>query len=154
MSRTHIVAISACLLAAAAPAAAQFTTVIQPPASAVKQQQQAVARIDSARKRTDSATVASRLTNMKSWVDSAAGVTESRKPVPPPDSAATVRPGARADSAAPPLTAVSTRAVPAPAETHTTFRDGAPAPATGTELPLLALLASGAVVAGAVLRRR
>ncbi|MGI8496662.1 MAG: hypothetical protein ACR2OG_03635 [Gemmatimonadaceae bacterium] len=152
MSRSRMLAVSGWLAIIATPAAAQFTTVVQPPAAPAKQQQQAAARVDSARKKSDSATVASRLTNMKLWVDSAAGVADSRKPVPPPDSAMTTRVVA-ADSAAR-LSATPARSLPAPVEKSATFKDGAPAPATGTELPLLALLGSAAIITGAILRRR
>jgi hypothetical protein len=111
------------LIIASAPASAsaQFTTFI-PPQSKVKDSVKA-AVVAEQRARSDSMTAAS-VTNMRTWVDSAAGV---------------VAPTTAADSL--------TRAV---AES-TTFRNGSPAPMTASSLPLLLLLGVSSLSAGALL---
>jgi hypothetical protein len=84
------------------------------------------------------------ITNMKAWVDSAAGdvvvnrVDSTGRPV-----AATgpVTAGATTDRSA------------APAESTMTFRDGARAPDTATYLPLLLLIGTGAIGVGVLLLR-
>ncbi len=130
---------------------AQFTAVIgapktSAPAVAAAQQKQEAARQDSVAKVT--------LTNMKAWVDSAAGT------------AGTVTPMTAADTAI--VAAAKTSAAPAAAATahmHTavakgdvvdsTFRNGGRAPNTASPLPLLALLGAASLAAGmALLRRR
>jgi hypothetical protein len=81
------------------------------------------------------------ITNMKAWVDSAAGDVVVN----------------RVDSTGRPVAAtgpVTSGATPvAPAESTTTFRDGARAPDTATWLPLLVLIGTGAIGLGAVLLR-
>jgi hypothetical protein len=132
----------------AGSARAQFTAVVAaPPTSkakvaAAQQQQQVAARQDSVARVT--------LTNMKAWVDSAAG------------SVGTVAPMTRTDTA---IVAATTQA-PAAATTHTTavakgdvadstFRQGGRAPNTASPLPMLALLGASSLIAGlALLRRR
>jgi len=81
------------------------------------------------------------ITNMKAWVDSAAGdVVVNRT-----DSAG------RPVAATGPVTSGATAA--ARAESTTTFRDGARAPDTASWLPLLLLLGTGAITLGVVLLR-
>lgn len=103
-----------------ATAAAQFTTFIPPQMRVADSVKAVVAAAEKAQ--TDSA-VTMQLTNMKTWVDSAAGITT------PPVTAA--------DSATVGLTT--------PPES-TTFTNGARAPETASDLPLLVLL--GAVFLG------
>jgi hypothetical protein len=106
--------------------AAQITTYIAPPRATVPQ---VIAAADSARR--DSIATAT-MTNMKAWVDSAAGVA-----VP-----AHVGDSVVADPGAPGR----------PAET--TFADGAVAPATASNLPTLAFAGVVAIGLGAVMLRR
>jgi hypothetical protein len=122
-----------------ATAAGQFTTFVTPPrqradsAKPVATPAQAAAAADSM------ARVA--ITNMKAWVDSAAGdVVVNRV-----DSAG------RPVAAAGPVT--SGAATPARAESTSVFREGAPAPDTATWLPLLVLIGTGAIGVGVVLLR-
>jgi hypothetical protein len=85
------------------------------------------------------------ITNMKAWVDSAAGDIVVN----------------RADSAGRPIAAggpvttgsTTTGRNPTPAESTMTFRDGARAPDTATFLPLLVLIGTGALGVGVVLLR-
>ena len=85
------------------------------------------------------------ITNMKAWVDSAAGdvvvnrVDSTGRPV----------------AATGPVTsgAAATGRTATPAESTTTFRDGARAPDTATYLPLLVLVGTGALGVGVVLLR-
>ena len=81
------------------------------------------------------------ITNMKAWVDSAAGDVVVN----------------RVDSTGRPVAATgpvtSTPVPPARAESTTVFRDGARAPDTATWLPLLVLVGTGAVGLGMVLLR-
>lgn len=127
------------LLVVPSLASAQFTTVLTPPkkepAPAVATTPERAAR-DTAERRT--------LTNMKAWVDSAAAALDVEMPAPD-----TVFAG---DSA---VVAPEPEPAPAPPESPReetlTFRDGAPAPDTATDLPLLAVLALGSLGVGAVL---
>jgi len=102
-----------------ASAAAQFTTFI-PPKNKVQDSVKAVVA-EQQRARADSMTAAS-LTNMKTWVDSAAGV------VPP----------TRADSA---IAAVDSA----------TFPNGSRAPMTASALPLLIVIGAASLGVGAFL---
>ena len=112
------------LLGLSSAAGAQITTFIAPPKPAMTPQM--VASADAAR-RDSVAEVA--VTNMKAWVDSAAGVT-----VPASVGDSTVDPGK------PDLT---------------TFSNGAIAPATATALPALGLFGVVVALAGvAILMRR
>jgi hypothetical protein len=80
------------------------------------------------------------ITNMKAWVDSAAGDVVVN----------------RVDSTGRPVAATGPVTSPAPAaaaESTTTFRDGARAPDTATYLPLLLLVGTGAVGLGVLLLR-
>lgn len=105
--------------------AAQITTYVTPPRSTVPQ---VIAAADSARR--DSIATAT-MTNMKAWVDSAAGVAV---PAQVGDSVA-LAPGDPGRPAA------------------TTFADGAVAPATASNLPLLGLVGIMAIGLGAVMVR-
>jgi hypothetical protein len=82
------------------------------------------------------------ITNMKAWVDSAAGDVVVN----------------RVDSAGRPVAAtgpVTSGAAAPPSRTESTsvFREGAPAPDTATWLPLLILVGTGAIGAGVLLLR-
>ena len=115
-------------------AEAQFTTVVAPPrakevAQSAESEAQARARADSLMR--------ARLGDMREWVDSAAvavaGVPDTMR-VEAVDSGVVVREPARVE--------------PRPT---TEFREGAPAPATATGLPTLALIGIGMLGLGAVL---
>lgn len=113
-----------------ATAAAQFTTFIPPQAKAADS---AVAAQKIAPKDT---MLSTRLTNLKVWVDSAAGV--AAPPRATLDSVVPIKPApAAADTATkrPPETAAPT--------------NGERAPATASDLPLLALVGSAALGLGA-----
>src|SRR3712207_2554131 len=131
-----IFALSTLLPAAAAEQITAFTpprqrvdTTVRPAPTPAQQQAAAdsVARVT--------------ITNMKAWVDSAAGDVVVN----------------RVDSTGRPVAApgpVTSGAIPvSPAESTTTFRDGARAPDTATWLPLLVLIGTGAIGLGAVLLR-
>lgn len=113
------------LLVCAADARAQVTTYIAPPRPAAPDPV-LVAAADSAR-RDSIATTA--MTNMKTWVDSAAGVA-----VPAYVGDSTVN-----DPGRPVTTPV------------TTFSDGSVAPATASDLPMLAVAGVVVLLAGAAL---
>jgi hypothetical protein len=111
-------------------ARAQFTTFIPPRAKAVDSVKavvaaQAVARSDSI--------VNTQLTNIKTWVDSAAG-TMSAAPT----------------TAADTIAASTSASVTARSDT-VAMRNGRRAPATASALPLIALLGLGAIAAGLLL---
>ena len=106
-----------------ATASAQFTTFI-PPQKAKDSVKAAIAVQQQTR--TDSLTAAS-VTNMRAWVDSAAGVLAPTTP----------------DTAADPLKPASTDSL--------MMRNGSPAPMTASALPLLLLLGMGSLSAGAIL---
>jgi hypothetical protein len=110
---------------------AQFTTFI-PPKDKVADSAKAV--VAAQQKAQQDSSVKTQLTNMKTWVDSAAGL------VPTPSSTASDSMAA----ALPPTPATS-------AADTTTFTNGARAPSTATNLPLLLVLGGLMVFAGAVL---
>jgi hypothetical protein len=123
-----------------ATAVGQFTTYTppRPPVDSVRvrptpAQQQAAA---------DSVTRVA-ITNMKAWVDSAAGdvvvnrVDSTGRPVAAPG----------------PVTSGAAGRDTARSESTTAFREGAPAPDTATWLPLLVLVGTGAIGIGALLLR-
>lgn len=127
MFRTSLVGFF--LVLSATDISAQITTYVAPPRSRTPSPQM-VAAADSAQR--DSIAKAT-MTNMKAWVDSAAGVS-----VP-----AHVGDSIPADDPGRPVT--------------TTFDDGAVAPATASPLPTLSLLGMLAIAAGSALlakRRR
>jgi hypothetical protein len=120
---------SAALMFAANVASAQITTYIVPPRP-LAPSPLAVATADSARK--DSVAMAN-MTNMKAWVDSAAGVTVPAH-VGGVDSSALVND---------------------PGRPVTTFSDGSVAPATASDLPTLAIAGIlGLAIGAALLRNR
>jgi phage tail sheath gpL-like len=106
----------------ASPAGAQITTYVAPPRTAAPQM---IAAADSARR--DSVATAT-MTNMKAWVDSAAGVAVPAH--------------------------VGDSLVTDPGRPVTTFEDGAVAPATASALPLLVFGGMVAIGLGAVLVSR
>lgn len=112
-----------------AAAAGQFTTFIPPQNKAADSVKTAVAVEQKAK--TDSS-VNMQLTNMKTWVDSAAGVVST--------------PRTAADSLADSLPAANAAVVDSAA-----LRGGARAPATASDLPLLALIGATALGIGALL---
>jgi hypothetical protein len=129
-------ALLALVLLAVAPAAAsaQFTSYIAPQKKVDTAKPPTVAQ---AKATADSVTRAS-LTNMKAWVDSAAGIAA------PVDSTAV--------TAAAPLDTSTVPALPRHQERiATTFRNGATAPATASELPMLALIGFAALSLGTVI---
>jgi hypothetical protein len=133
---TSKVFLAAVVLLSPVPALAQFTTVVAP-AKKASPTPAAVAAAEVAK--TDSvARVA--LTDMKVWVDSAAAaIAATPSPATIDSTAAAAR--TRAE--------VNAGEVAAPAPT-TTFRSGARAPDTASTLPLLGLLAFGAMGMGAL----
>jgi hypothetical protein len=140
----HSLAVLAFSTLLPAVAGGQFTTFVTPPKPRVDSTKAVVTPEQQQTKADSVARVA--ITNMKAWVDSAAGdVVVNRT-----DS--TGRPVA----ATGPVTAGA--ATPAARDTAnrestTTFREGARAPDTATWLPLLVLLGTGAIGVGVVLLR-
>jgi len=127
----------AALASFASPARAQFTAALVPPKPHLRAD--TLARQDSIRLAMRD--MARRLTVMQQWVDSAAGAlaidtTDTAAPTPSP---------------ARPADAGAVRAAP---EGDTIFHPGASAPATATELPLLALVGAGTLLLGVALLRR
>jgi hypothetical protein len=128
---------------------AQFTTFI-PPHDKTTDSVKAVV-VAKERAKSDSI-VRMQLTNMKAWVDSAAGVAPAptsaadslaRSPTVTLDSIVSRRTPARSPVARP-----TTRP---PADSSPTLRNGARAPATASDLPLLALIGAAALAIGTVL---
>jgi hypothetical protein len=122
----------------------QFTTFVTPPRPRVDT---ATTVATPAQQRTAADSVARvAITNMKAWVDSAAGdivvnrVDSTGRPVAAtgPVTSGAVTPAGR-DAAR--------------AESTSVFREGAPAPDTATWLPLLVLVGTGAVGVGVLLLR-
>jgi hypothetical protein len=116
-------------------AAAQFTGLVTPPprpappAEIVAQAGDVMADTTAAR----------RMTDMKTWVDSAAVAVAAQTP---------------RDTTTPPVVIETPPAVAPAQEQVMEFRDGAPAPDTATVLPAFVLLGAGLIAVGAVLRRR
>ena len=124
----RVVVVGLGLAISVSTANAQITTYIAPPRQP-KPTPQMVAAADSVRQ--DSiATMA--MTNMKSWVDSAAGVV-----IPSSVGDSTRAPSSTGDSLPPAIV--------------TTFEDGAVAPETASELPTIGVLGLFAFAAGAIL---
>lgn len=140
------------IAAFASTAAAQFTSVVVPPrqprvASAGPAQTGSSA---AAHARRDTSVVA-RLTDMKAWVDSAAGLSAPRAVASAQDSSA------RAAAASTPTTQrADSTARPRSGQTAgtQTFREGATAPNTASPLPLIALFGAGTLLAGLALLHR
>jgi hypothetical protein len=142
-----LVAAAALLAGSAAEAAAQFTGVVTPPPT--RREQAAVARADSASRSPGArdSTNAARLTDMKTWVDSAT-VALAGNAAPPA--------AAAADTAADSTTRAGVAAGHhrVAAVSPETMRDGARAPDTATPLPTLAVLGAFGIGAGLVLMGR
>jgi cytochrome b len=111
-------------------ASAQFTTFIPPKATVVDSVKAVVVAQKQAR--TDSV-VNMQLTNMKTWVDSAAGVAPA--PMTAADSLET-------------MNAMNTSVAATTTATETTMRNGSRAPATASALPFIALLGVGVLGLG------
>jgi 5'-nucleotidase / UDP-sugar diphosphatase len=119
---------------------AQFTAYVSPTRPNTDSAKAAIVAVQ--RARSDSNARAS-ITNMKAWVDSAAGVAQTS----PADTTATPPP------ATPPATPAPTTAPVPAAPTHntTSFSNGARAPATASYLPLIAFLGLASLSVGIVL---
>jgi hypothetical protein len=124
MVRTVFTGIALVLVSSAAQA--QITTYVAPPRAPAPTREM-VASADSARR--DSVAQVS-MTNMKAWVDSAAGV-------PVPSYVGRVDSAALANDPGRPVT--------------TTFSDGSVAPATASNLPTLAVIGAVFLALGAAL---
>jgi hypothetical protein len=111
-------------------AGAQFTTFI-PPVDRTADSVKAAAVAE--QKAQQDSTVATQLTNMKTWVDSAAGLAQTSSPIADSLSIAPT----------PPATAIDT----------TTFVNGTRAPATASTLPMLMILGLGLICAGVIVGR-
>jgi hypothetical protein len=179
VSFKHISLLVCAVVTLATSAGAQFTAAVVPPR--VKSKVDTTAQQDSVRRAT--VALAARVTDMKKWVDSAAGVS-----IPAVDSTTRMKDSAaaatpltkdsvvmtrnarvRADSAAAIMTVEvhdstgleatdSAKAVPRTSSRDSSagtkrFANGAPAPATASLLPLLALAGLSSLLAGAALRR-
>ena len=130
--------VAALLMTAPAALEAQITTLVPParepqPVTAARDAAEAEARTDSIRE--------VQLGDMREWVDSAAVAIAAT-----PDSTTVEVDSGEVAMERPPL--------PRAPEPTEEFREGAPAPATATRLPLLALLGIGALGLGAALVKR
>jgi hypothetical protein len=130
----------------ATPAFGQFTSTVSAPRPVSAAD--SAARVDSLQ-RADSTSVVERMTEMREWVDSAAVSVAAA--APPPASPA---PAAQDTAVSTGSVGVESDTVRAQVAVTTEFREGAPAPATATPLPALALLGAASMLAGLVLRRR
>ncbi len=147
LNRIAIAAVAALVTVAAVPAAAQVASVVAPPKVAHAETAQVQAKAIAAKRDTS---VATRLSDMKSWVDSASGVAIKTTPISATPSADSTRP--RITSADTARAASTVRAQPARVEA-TTFHNGAAAPATATLLPMIVLAGIALLSAGVVLIR-
>jgi hypothetical protein len=122
-----------------ATAAGQFTTFVTPP----RQRADSAKPVGTPAQQAAAADSVARvsITNMKAWVDSAAGDVVVN----------------RVDSTGRPVAATgpvtSGAATPVGAESTSAFRDGARAPDTASWLPLLVLAGTGAIGVGVLLLR-
>ena len=126
--------LAAIVILAPASATAQFTTVVTPP----KKETPAPAVVQAEAARADSAARMA-LGDMKLWVDSAAA------------SIVATTNTALDTAAAPPATTVATNTGDVEPQPTTSFRNGLPAPDTASTLPLLGVIAFGAMGMGAAL---
>ena len=140
-----VAAVAACM-GSATPAAAQFTATVVPPPRA--KQPAAEAARPLAAPRADSA-AAARLSDLRAWVDSAAGAIATEPAADSQAPSETV--GDSADTAM--VTGPTSRSVAAAQRETQEFRNAAPAPATASSLPLLALLGLGSLLLGITVRR-
>lgn len=115
-------------------ARAQFTTFIPPVDKAADSVKAAVVAEQKAQ---NDSVVTAQMTNMKTWVDSAAGIA----PTP-------VTPVTAADSLA-----VATTTTTTTTRTDSAFVNGMRAPATASLLPLLLVLGIGLIFAGVLISR-
>jgi hypothetical protein len=151
MKLSPLVTLVAALVCAASPAAAQFTSAVVPP-QAKQRVDTTVARADSMRKQQEK--LAQRMKDMNAWVDSAAVALAAQPNAQAADTSAAARSAAGASRTGEQVTATATGEVAVGRDGATKFKNGAPAPATATELPLLLVLGIGATLAGVALRRR
>ena len=123
-------------LAAVAPvaASAQFTTFIAQPAARADSAKAAIVAV--AKARTDSITRVT-LSDMRAWVDSAAGVPSS------------VRTDTVTSTVA--MAPAAPTPAPVPATTTTSFSNGAVAPDTASALPLITILGLASLSLGIVM---
>ena len=141
-------AVAAILTLGAARADAQITTVIAPTKRAEAKQVATARREEAARDSVARVT----LTDMKAWVDSAAGALALRPDTGSVPATDTARATVVAQSVPTGDSAASVRERPAPAPAE--FRDGVRAPDTATSIPALALAGGAMLVLGLLLRRR
>jgi hypothetical protein len=125
-----------------AAASAQFTTFIPPQIKVTESPSVAVTAPKAAAVDT---TLNTRLTNLKTWVDSAAGIPAAPKRAP--DSVAVPNPPAAVPKPPSPVLDSVERHAPDTAA----LRNGMRAPATASDLPLLALIGSAALGLGALM---
>jgi hypothetical protein len=123
-------------------AGAQFTTFVTPPRPRVDSAK--IAPTPEQQRATSDSVARVTITNMKAWVDSAAGDIVVNRP----DS--TGRPVA---ATGPVTTGTAPTQNAASRESTATFQEGARAPDTATWLPLLVLVGMGAIGVGLVLLR-
>jgi hypothetical protein len=123
-------------------AGAQFTTFIPPQHKVADSIKAAVVAQQKAQ--TDTS-IQTQLANMKTWVDSAAGLVPTPT-TPVTDSTSVVVPPT-------PAAPVATTPAPTPADTAV-MRNGARAPATASALPLLLLLGALSLATGVVILLR
>lgn len=154
MRAWQMFAIGAAMVGGAIPVEAQFTTAIVPPRRERPAQVRTAAEDSAAR----DTTIAVRLTDMRAWVDSAAGTLSVR---PPTDSTPVAAPVVAVDTASRDAASPATRdhdAAPTARRGRERgvhrFQDGARAPATASPLALLIVLGAGSMLAGAALRKR
>lgn len=142
-STTRSLCVALALTLSASPAAAQFTAVVAPPKQAKPAAAAAAGETTPGAKTTSQGNTA--LAYMRSWVDSAAGVTAPTQQAIAADSLR--------DS-----TAQSTARVPdagaTPAASAVDASSGTRAPDTATMLPAIAILGLGMLGAGAWLLKR
>ena len=132
---------AAILALAPMTASAQFTTYIEP-RKAAEQPAAVVAAADSAATARADTSRPARLTDLKAWVDSAAGVVAQQPRGVVTDTArgAVDRPAQAGPTAA--------------ARSTASFQEGAPAPNTATPLPTLLIVGGSMLGAGLLLLRR
>lgn len=140
------------ILLAGAEARAQFTTYVQPPRKETK----VPAAVTAAQEKAKSDSVQrAAITDMKTWVDSAAvalaagGADSAGATVARRDTAFD-----RVDSASAPARDTPSRTRDTAGVPTTRFRDGARAPNTASPLPAIALSGAGLLVLGLGLARR